>query len=119
MAFLNEGFKVRGTVRDPDNEAKIAPLRVAFGEKFDQIELVRADLLDEESMLTALEGTQYVAHVASPFVLEEPSDENVLIKPAVDGTLGVLKACAKHGVKRVVLTSSVVAVMHTSQETKP
>ena len=33
--FLMDGsFKVRGTVRNPKSEAKIAPLRVAFGEHF-------------------------------------------------------------------------------------
>ncbi len=33
----------------------------------------------------------YVLHLASPFIIDEPEDENVLIKPAVDGTLNVLK----------------------------
>ena len=40
-------YRVRGTVRSKTNEAKIAPLREAFGDKFDQLELVEADLLNE------------------------------------------------------------------------
>lgn len=45
--FLKDGsYQVRGTVRDTKNEKKIAPLRKAFGELFDQIELVEANLLD-------------------------------------------------------------------------
>ena len=43
-------------------------------------------------MMKAVEGSTYVLHVASPFVLDEPKDENVLIKPAVEGTLAVMKA---------------------------
>jgi dihydroflavonol-4-reductase len=34
-----------------------------------------------------------------------------MLGPAVDGTLRVLKAAKKNGVKRVVLTSSMVALM--------
>lgn len=50
--------------------------------------------------------------MASPFPNSVPTDpEAELIKPAVDGTLSVLKACSEtSGVKRVVLTSSIVAV---------
>ena len=41
-------YRIRGTVRDKTNEAKIAPLREAFGEEaFNQIELVEADLSNE------------------------------------------------------------------------
>ena len=62
-------------------------------------------------ILSAIKGSKYVIHVASPFPLTIPSDPDELIKPAVDGTLNVLKACTEvGGVKRVVLTSSIVAV---------
>ena len=54
-----------------------------------------------------------MAHIASPFVFEEPADENELIKPAVEGTLSVLRACKEFGVKRVCVTSSVVSVTST------
>lgn len=40
-----------------------------------------------------------------------PNSADDLIKPAVDGTLNVLKACQdEKSVKRVVVTSSVVAI---------
>lgn len=52
----------------------------------------------------------FVIHVASPVIIHA-SHEDELLKPAVGGTLSVLRACAKvPSVKRVVLTSSVVAV---------
>jgi dihydroflavonol-4-reductase len=50
-------------------------------------------------------------HVASPFTVENPKNESDMLGPAVDGTLRVLKAAKKNGVKRVVLTSSTVAIM--------
>ena len=68
--FLQDGgFIVRGTVRDKKNENKIAPIRKAFGENFDKLELFEADLLKPESLDGAIEGMNYVVHTASPFPL--------------------------------------------------
>ena len=63
----NGGFRVRGTVRDKDSEEKIAPLKVAFGESFKNLELRNANLNDEESLDKAIEGATYLVHTASPF----------------------------------------------------
>ncbi len=49
--------------------------------------------------------------MASPLPTEQPKDHDVLVKPAVEGTLNVLKAAAAEPmVKRVVVCSSVAAV---------
>lgn len=49
--------------------------------------------------------------MASPFPAANPKTEDEVIQPAVQGTRNVLQACADSGcVKRVVLTSSVVAI---------
>ena len=51
LYFLKCGqFKIRGTVRSKTNTAKIQPLKDAFGDLFDEIELVEADLLNENSL---------------------------------------------------------------------
>jgi dihydroflavonol-4-reductase len=50
-------------------------------------------------------------HVASPFINIEPKDENEYIRPAVDGTMRALKAAKSAGIKRVVLTSSMVSML--------
>jgi nucleoside-diphosphate-sugar epimerase len=57
------------------------------------LELFEADLLKPETLAAAIEGCDYVVHVASPIPVKQPKDENLLIRPAVDGTLAVLKAC--------------------------
>ena len=43
-------------------------------------------------------------------VVGKVSDENEVIKPAVEGTLAIMKAARENKVKRVVVTSSVAAV---------
>ena len=104
-------FSIRGTVRDPKNKVKMQPLEESLGEAFNQVELVQADLNDPDSFDKAIEGCDYVVHTASPFPAKNPKNEREIIDPAVNGTKAVLNACHKHHVKRLVLTSSVVAIM--------
>lgn len=54
-------------------------------------------------------------HIASPCPLELPKDDMELIRPAVEGTLAVMKGCHIHKVRRVVITSSMSAI----KECKP
>jgi len=75
------------------------------------LEYCELDLMKDAGWEAAMEGCDYVLHVASPFVTIEPKDENELIRPAVEGTQRALKAAKDAGIKRVVLTSSMVAMM--------
>ena len=102
-----------------ENKKKIEPIRKAFGEYFDSLELVEADLLDETSMMKAIEGSSFVAHIASPFVTAKPKHEDELIKPAVNGTLAAMKACRANKVKRLVITSSVASIASVKKEEWP
>jgi dihydroflavonol-4-reductase len=58
-----------------------------------------------------MNGCEYVLHVASPYITTEPKDPNTLIRPAIEGTQRALKAAKKAGVKRIVITSSVVSML--------
>jgi len=109
--LLDDGYRVRGTVRSLQAEDKVKPLKdLSVGAKH-ELELVEADLLKEDSWKEAVKDCTYVIHVASPFPNKAPSKPDDVIKPAVDGTLAVLKAASESGtVKRVVLTSSIVAI---------
>jgi nucleoside-diphosphate-sugar epimerase len=57
-----------------------------------------------------MDGCTFVLHVASPFPVQQPKDEDELIIPARDGALRALRFARDAGVKRVVLTSSFAAV---------
>lgn len=114
--LLLHGYKVRGTVRSTADEAKLTKLRQQIteglpSEGLPELEFVEADLLNADSWPAAVAGCEFIAHVASPFPAEIPSDPDSIIKPAVDGTLNVLKAASDDGnVKRIVLTSSLAAI---------
>lgn len=104
-------YRVRGTIRSLKNEAICQGLNSLVPDAKFPLQLVEADLLVEESWKNAVNGCTYVLHVASPFFVERPKNEDELMKPAVDGTLNVLKACQEvGGVKKVVLTSSLAAI---------
>ena len=62
-------------------------------------------------MIAACEGCTYAVHTASPFWIKPPENPDDMIKPAVEGTLGLLRGAVKHGLKRVVVTSSSLAIM--------
>ena len=106
-----QGYKVRGTVRSKTNEKKVKPLLSLCPNAEHELELVEADLMKPDGWNEAVADCSYIMHIASPFPNAEPRDENELIKPAVEGTLQVLRACREAKcVKRVVLTSSVVSI---------
>ena len=59
-----------------------------------------ADLTRNEGWDAAMAGCDYVLHVASPLGGGARQDGDALIAPARDGTLRVLRAATKAGVKR-------------------
>ena len=107
--LLRQKYEVVGTVRSlakaENTKSALASLPGASGVKY-----VQADVLSDLGWAEAMSGCDYVIHLASPFLLAEPKDENVMITPAVEGTKRVIKAAIKAGIKRVVLTSSVVSM---------
>lgn len=110
--LLEHGYSVRATVRDLAATGRRAHLTELAERTGGELEFVAADLDRDEGWPAALDGCAYVLHVASPFPPAKPKDAEDVIRPAVDGTLRVLRAAAASGtVKRVVLTSSIGAVV--------
>lgn len=111
LQLLEAGHQVRTTVRSLARESAVREtLAKAGATALDRLSFVEADLTRDSGWAEAAAGCDYVQHVASPFPLTQPKDENELIRPAVDGTLRVLRAARDAGVKRVVQTSSFAAI---------
>ncbi len=113
LAFLKAGYAVRGTLRRLDRADEVrAALRPHLdAAALDRLSFVQADLEADMGWAEAMAGVAALVHTASPFPIEQPADEQILIRPAVEGTQRVLKAALAAGVKRVVMTSSTVAVL--------
>jgi nucleoside-diphosphate-sugar epimerase len=114
LQLLEKGYRVRTTVRSLDKEPHVRAMLKEGGAALsgagDDLSFAAADLMSDDGWVAAVEGCEYVLHIASPFPLAVPKDENEIIRPAREGALRVLKASRDAGVKRVVLTSSFAAV---------
>ena len=109
--LLKNGYAVKGSVRSLSKTDEVTQGIKKVIDPKGNLEFCVLNLLKDDGWEQAMEGCDYVLHVASPFVTSEPKDEDDLIKPAVEGTQRALKAAKKAGVKRMVLTSSIVAMM--------
>lgn len=107
--LLEQGFVVRGTVRNPLRLDTIGFLKALPGAS--NLELVSADLNEEGAFSNYTADVDYVIHTASPFVIDVEDVERDLVQPAVRGTVSALEAASKSSrVKRVILTSSMAAI---------
>ena len=109
LHFLERGYNIYATVRTQEQSKKVRQTLAKHTDTH-KLEFILADLTRDEGWGQAATGCDFVLHIASPFPAEAPKDENELIIPAREGTLRVLHAAQKAGIKRVVLVSSVAAV---------
>jgi dihydroflavonol-4-reductase len=107
--LVAQGWRVHTSVRDLDREAE---LRQRLAVDAEQLRVFAADLHADAGWAEALHGCSHVAHVASPLPgrwVKKPDD---LIVPAREGSLRVLRAARAAGVQRIVMTSSVAAIVY-------
>src|SRR3954454_5195461 len=110
IELLRRGYTVRTTARSLSREPQVRETVASEVDPGDRLRVLAADLTNDEGWPQAVEGCDYVLHVASPFPPKQPKDPDELIVPAREGTLRVLGAGLDAGAKRVVVTSSVAAI---------
>lgn len=115
VQLLNAGYTVRGSVR---SVARDAELRDAVAQHLsdpsalDRLSVVALDLTQDAGWSAAMDGVDVLMHTASPFPLTQPKDENDVIRPAVDGAMRAVTAARDAGITRVIMTSSIAAIMY-------
>ncbi len=106
--LLKRGYAVRTTLRSAAKEAAVRAAIAAEVDAGDRLSFAQADLTSDAGWDDAAAGCAYVLHVASPMSHVEGSAEE-MVAAARDGTLRVLRAGVKAGVRRIVFTSSCAA----------
>lgn len=136
-AMLEAGYSVRGTVRSASKGEHPQKYFKAYGSKLDiavvpditkvlwtlqvsDFESVSPLAFSQEGAFDeAVKGVDAIIHCASAFsiAVTDPQD---IIRPAVDGTVGLLTSAFKYGtsVKRVIHLSSVSAIHDQHGETR-
>ena len=114
LRLLEAGYNVRGTVRDLSRGAEVTdairPHLKDDSNLESRLAFVALDLTADTGWTEAMDGVDVLMHTASPFPLDQPKNEDDLIRPAVDGAMRALRAAHAAGVKRVILTSSTAAI---------
>ncbi len=117
--LLDDGHIVHATVRDLGDDAKRAHLDELKERYSGKLELFEANLLEPGSLDAALEGCDALIHTATAVILAAPDPQKQIIDVAVKGTQNVLDSVARApSVKRIVMTSSIAAVMSYDQQEK-
>jgi nucleoside-diphosphate-sugar epimerase len=118
---LKAGYRARVAIRSESKKNKVlnAPSLKALNLKDGQLSwVVVPDMAAPGAYDEAVKGVKYVIHVASPIPTfggpNPPAPENFesyFVKPAIAGDLGMMRSASKESsIKRVVLTSSAVAI---------
>lgn len=118
--LLTQGYPVHATVRNIAQSEKVAHLQHISERTGTPIQFFQADLLKPKAFDDAMQGCEVVIHTASPFVVTNYKDAvKDIVTPAIDGTRNVLESANRtSSVKRIVLTSSIVAAYGDAIEIK-
>jgi len=113
--LLNQGYAVNGSVRSPERKNEVVDALHGHNTSTENLNLYTLNLTEDSGWDKAMEGCDFLLHVASPISLER-TDEAYYNKPEIDGVQRVQKKKKKYNIKKVVLTSSVAAIFDTLEK---
>tara|TARA_R110002020_G_scaffold143867_5_gene316651 strand:- start:561 stop:1601 length:1041 start_codon:yes stop_codon:yes gene_type:complete len=109
--LLDAGWRVRTTLRDIAKAPQIASELSSFT-NVDRLAFAQASLDADDGWDQAIGGCDYVLHIASPLPATSPKNDDELVRPAREGTLRIVRAASRQGVRRIVMTSSCAAISY-------
>ncbi|RPA96466.1 NAD(P)-binding protein [Choiromyces venosus 120613-1] len=116
--LLQRGYSVRFTVRSEEKAQKLLEAHKQYRDKLDYA--LVGDIAQPGAFDEAVKSDPPftgILHVASPFHFNVTDPKTELIDPAVNGTVGILKATKAYAptVKRIVITSSFASIVDSSK----
>ncbi|MGP4023314.1 nitroreductase/quinone reductase family protein [Actinomadura sp. 3N407] len=101
-ALLSAGHRPRALVRDPGKTTKVLQ---AIGVAAEDVELVPGDMLDEDAVAEALDGTDAAIHAAAAIGVTGAAGD--LVDVNVRGTRNVIGGAVAHGLDPVIHVSTI------------
>ena len=112
--LIEKGYSVNGTLRSKSREEEVRSSLKKANLSDANLSLYECDLMSDDGWEKAIDGCDYVLHIASPFINGLPDHEDELIKPALTGTQRILELSATNPqIKKIIITSSFAAVGDT------
>lgn len=106
--FLEEGYKVKVSVRDISKKKKYRHLENLGNSK--NLGIYPADVTDIDSLRAFIDGCDIVVHSGTPFQLDVKDPTKELFEPTIKGTENFLKLVHQSlSIKKVVVVASVAA----------
>ncbi|KAL6290448.1 hypothetical protein ACE6H2_007958 [Prunus campanulata] len=107
--LLQKGYTVHATLRNLDDVSKVSLLK-SLPDADARLVLFEADIYNPIEFEHAIEGCEFVFHVATPLQHTENSQYKNTTEAAIAGAKSIAESCLKSGtVKRLIYTASVVA----------
>ncbi|MBK9168237.1 MAG: NAD-dependent epimerase/dehydratase family protein [Bryobacterales bacterium] len=106
-ALLERGYDVRASVRSVDDEARTASLRALGVQDFVSLDVRNLDAFEH-----ACQGVELLFHVAATYAFHTsgPAADGEMVRDSVEGAANAIRAAARTGVNKVVMTSSIVTL---------
>ena len=112
IELLRAGYSVRGAFRSAERAESVKQAVIAQlgDEVLYRLSFVKLDLMLDNGWAKAMLKVDAIVHTAAKVVTREPKDPGKVVGPAVEGTERVLRFATRAGVRRIVMTSSVVTI---------
>lgn len=112
--LVGEGHTVRASVRSVTDMVKTSRLRT-----MPEVEVVEAQLEQPKQLRAAMDGIEVVFHAAAVYAYAAPSRNREMIDASIQGAEAAVRCAADAGVRKLVLTSSVVTLPLTPPGAPP
>jgi len=112
--MVEAGHEVRASVRSITDARKTSRL-----EALHDVEIVEAQLARRDQMRAAMDDREVVFHAAAVYAYTEPERDREMIEASVQGAEMAVRCAADAGVRKLVLTSSMVTLPLTAPGAPP
>ncbi|CAJ2648666.1 unnamed protein product [Trifolium pratense] len=107
--LLEKGYTVHATLRNLKDESKVGFLR-GFPHADTRLVLFEADIYKSDEFWPAIQGCEFVFHVATPFQHQTDSQFKSIEEAAIAGVKSIAENCIKSGtVRKLIYTGTVIA----------
>ncbi|KAL3849081.1 hypothetical protein ACJIZ3_010963 [Penstemon smallii] len=107
--LLNEGYTVHATLRNLNDQTKVDILK-SFPGAEQRLKLFEADMYKAEEYEPAIQGCEFVFHVATPMLHTEGHKHKNMIDATLDGARIIASTCIRSKtVRRLIYTASVMS----------